>query len=188
MTLDPTRLHAKAKAGFFVAVDPGVTNPAIAIFHNGVLKCAKRVKVPGAAAKLDRLERVRHIVQALAVEVWDFTAGHTPGVIAVEYPQIYRAGKSKGDPNDLLGLAAIGGGLAATFGVEVISPLPAEWIGGIPKNTTGDPWASPRGRVIGSRLTALERAFVVASHDALDAVGIGLKVLRRLERSLPGTT
>lgn len=102
--------------------------------------------------------------------------------LVTEWPQVYRAGKSKGDPNDLVPMAGVAGCLAGHLGVPVQSYLPAEWLGGTcPKWEDGDPWASPRGQRVWEALTAAERVCVVASHDAVDAVGIGLKYLGRFE-------
>ena len=112
-------------------------------------------------------------------------------MLVIEWPQVYRAGKSKGDPADLLPLVGVGMCLAGLLHPGAIkSPTPAEWIGQLPKSTTGDPWASARGQRIGSRLSDVERGRVVPSHDAVDAVGIGLYCLGRLERRrvFPGAT
>lgn len=162
-----------------LAVDPGLSHPAGALFVSGELQKASRIKIPkGINTKTPILERCRAI--ALAIAEWSEV---TPDQIVVEYPQIYTADKSKGDPNQLVPLAAIGASLAGLFpGVPVASPRPQEWTGGVPKSETGDPWKSPRGQRVWSRLSVEERNRVIPSHDAIDAVGIGLWGLGRFER------
>jgi hypothetical protein len=109
--------------------------------------------------------------------------------VVIEWPQIYRASKSKGDPNDLPGLAGVGMAIAARLDVEVVSYLPRQWAGGTRKAETGDPLDSPRGRLVWRCLSPDERGRVVPSHDAIDAVGLGLHHLGRLQRRVyPGAT
>lgn len=179
----PAELARKRSSGTLLAVDPGLRYPAAAFFRDGVLTKASRVPVPTAWAKLPRGERVFRIVYAI-VE-W---TGETPDHLVAEFPQVYRAGKSPGDPNDLLPLAAIAVGIGIRFGLVPDCVLPRDWIGQVPKHEKGDPWRSPRGGLIWSRLSACERGRVVASHDAIDATGIALFATGRLARVLPGTT
>lgn len=177
---DP-QVSAELASGWLLAVDPGLRYPAAAVFRNGVLQRAERVKVPTAYAKLPRGERIRQI--AGLVGSWGLlqTGGERPKVV-YEYPQVYRAKKSKGDPNDLLPLAGIGGAVSMMMGTYTHAPTPFEWIGGIPKATVGSALESPRGRLIWRLLNGLERLTVTLSHDALDAVGLGLHGVRRLHR------
>lgn len=116
-------------------------------------------------------------------------------ILVWEWPHVYQRERSHADPADLLALAAVGGAVAAVAeslwpGLVVKTVEPGEWSGQVPKNKTGDPWASPRGRRIHERLTATERALVPRSHDALDAVGIGLHALGRFapRRVFPGAS
>lgn len=165
-----------------LAVDPGLRYPAAALFRDGRLVCASRVKLPGKwAAIADPAERVRLI----AGEVGHWWAGRAanPAVapeLAWERPQVYRAGRSKGDPNDLIPLAMLGGHVAGVLGCTVVrSYTPHEWAHGTTKSKTGDPWDSPRGGRLRRLLDADELAAVVPSHDAIDALGIGLNHLGR---------
>lgn len=166
---------------------------------------ASRIRVPSAWHGLDVAERVRLIgrathdwacekgvdmdamIDALELEF----AGElekaralrrSGGVEQVVYerPQVYRVGRSKGDPNDLLPLFGVGAAIAARLDVEAVSYTPASWIGRIKKSETGDPLKSPRGRIVWGCLTEQERDRVTLSHDALDAAGLGLRHLDRL--------
>lgn len=176
---------AELAALSFVALDPGVRNPALALFVGGRLVRAERVKVPKDVREIDdEGERARQIAELL--EAWVLRHDARPETLAYELPQVYGAAKSKGDPNDLIPLALVGGALSGMLRVPVISPRPREWNMGIRKTEVGDPWESPRGMLIAKRLGA-ERACCEDTHDAVDATGIGLHVLGRLDRVFPGT-
>lgn len=169
-----------------LALDPGILHPACALFADRELVAASRVKLPGKLKKLPMGERVRHIGNLIYDWVTEYV--QTVDRIAYEVPQIYRREKSKGDPNDLIPLALVAGFLSGRFPESAVSGLkPREWCGQLPKVTKGDPWTSPRGELVARRLQPAERASIVSSHDALDAVGIGLHDLERLRvRVLPG--
>ncbi len=203
-----------ASTDSLLAFDPGLNHPAAALFRHGRLIAASRVKVEKTWRLLPVAERCRLI--ARAVHHWacehglDMTAmakayrieleGHHSeakalrqehGIVAliVEWPQIYRTSRSKGDPNDLLPLVGVAMCLVGRLDIEVQHYKPAEWIGQCKKAETGDPLDSPRGRLIWGHLDAAERTAVDVSHDALDAAGLGLAALGRLRlRVYPGAT
>ncbi len=165
--------------GTVLAIDPGLRYPAAAIFENGRLFRASRVKVPGSLAKEPIGERMRHV--SALIYAWYHQS--PPKLLVTEFPKVLTISKSKGDPNDLLPLVGIGMHLAGFLGCAVLCPTPAEWLGGnSPKSTTGDPWTSVRGQRVARRLDAEERSRVVPSHDAIDAVGIGLWACGRFSR------
>lgn len=175
--------------GDLLAFDPGARHPAAALFRAGVLISAERITVDPSFHDLPPVDRSVRVAGA-AIR-WAMARNAEPWVLVCEHPQVYRAAKSKGDPNDLVLLATINGALAGALsmavaqrdvGLVILSPTPAEWIGQTPKSTTGDPWASARGVRIRERLSADEVQTIVVSHDAIDAVGIGLWALGRLTR------
>lgn len=160
-----------------LAVDPGLRYPAAALFRDGLLVKASRIQIPNVK-HLPVIERCRAICFAI-----DRFSGITPDTLVVEYPQVYTQDKSKGNPNQLTPLAAMGGVLAGLYpNSAVMSPLPRDWTGNVPKAEEGDPWKSPRGQRVWDRLSPAERKNVVPSHDAIDAVGLGLWGLGRYER------
>jgi hypothetical protein len=202
---DPQRAQ-KLKQGYFASFDPGTRNPAAALFYKGELIQASRVKVPAEYADLDYVERCRRIAPHVATWIRSTIFTHAPPgtipagdpaklllALGCEFQEVYkekRGDKALADPNDLLLLACLAGAVAVELGVETISPRPKDW-STIPKKERefkNNPWESPRGRVLASRLTELEKARIQPTHDALDATGIGMKILCRLEKSLPGTT
>lgn len=162
-----------------LAVDPGLLHPAAAVFENGELKKASRVKIPkGITTKTPMGVRCKAI--ALAIAEW---SGVTPDTVIIEWPRVYQAHKSKGDPNLLLPLVGIGMCIGGLFPEsELLSPTPSEWTGQTPKATKGDAWLSARGINIKKRLSDSEIARIVVSHDSLDAVGLGLFALGRYGR------
>lgn len=176
--------------GWLWAVDPGLENPAVAVFERGTLVHASRVRVPNALIDLDRGERCRQITLLIVHHVEECGYLARPDAVVAECPQIYTANKSKGDPNKLVPLVMISAQVPAILGCEAILPLPAEWIGSIKKVEANGPaaWNSPRGKLIRRRLRDHEYERVVPSHDSLDACGIGLWVLGRLERVYVGAT
>jgi hypothetical protein len=89
-----------------------------------------------------------------------------------EVPQVYRAGASKGDPDDLIQLAGVVGVFSALFSATTYTGVkPREWKGQVPKDVH-------HARLV-KTLTPEELAMVEASappslrHNVLDAVGIG---------------
>lgn len=170
-----------------LAIDPSVRSPGAALFWQYRLRAAGRVRlnaratgVPDGAWWLDVARMIIKWAEAHGAGVLDPIR-----TVVFERPQIYRAFKSKGDPNDLIGLAGVGSAVAALAYARwsiagVASPSPAEWIGQLPKKTKGSAKESPRAQRILSRLDESELKLVPDQHDAIDAVGIGLFVLGRL--------
>lgn len=115
---------------------------------------------------------------ALAVEQWvrvlPFEAPLSEAVF--EWPQVYSQGKSKGNPNDLLGLAGVDAAIATILACHTEYYLPREWKGQI----DGDVMI----KRIENRLFASEISTVVEfghlTHNIMDAIGIGLHHLGRL--------
>jgi hypothetical protein len=96
-------------------------------------------------------------------------------VAVLELPQVYRAGKSKGDPNDLITLA-IGLGRYVerleSRGVATVLVAPTTWKGQVPKEVH-----HPRimGTLSGPERVIAERSRAAAgakAHNVIDAVGL----------------
>lgn len=180
--------------GDLVALDPSIGSSGLALFRAGVLRLARRVVVEKDPEAPDECPASRCLRMAQRCAALVIDAGYAPRVIALEWPQIYRATKSAGDPNDLPGLAGVGMAFAGILALAmagrdqtaiVQSWKPGEWAGQLPKAKTGNAWDNPRGQRIKSRLSAeeiLAAGGPKAQHDILDAVGIGLFALNRFER------
>lgn len=165
-----------------LAVDPGIRGSGAALFVGGRLAWADYVKNP--ARKGNRADAAGSM--ALAVVEWARARVATLDDLAAEWMQIYagqiRAGASKGDPNDLLALTGVVSGVAAVVGVTATAYLPREWKGQLDKAAMH---ARIRGRLSEAELCnadcACRRAKSLA-HNVMDAIGIGLFHLGRLER------
>lgn len=188
--------------GELVALDPGIVSPGVALFRHGVLVDANKIKLPKDWADLNMGARCLRIAQQLGAW-WDDHHVAAIRTIVFEWPMIYPHGKGKGNPNQLIPLAAVGSAFATMVqganiqhGIrppELLTPLPAEWTGQVPKSTAGDPWKSPRGLRIWAALQPGEQTAVPSQHDAIDSVGLGLWALGRYgdpanNRVFPGAT
>lgn len=116
---------------------------------------------------------IEDLMRQLAGVVRDL-AQHQLGLI-IEVPQVYAATRgSKGDPNDLILLAQVIGGITARFhGLTATcrTVKPREWKGNTPKDCTKE-----RAQ---ARLSAMETMRIVLptsslEHNVWDAIGIGL--------------
>ncbi len=179
-----------------LAVDPGLRYPAAALFVDGELLAASRVKLKTAWAKLPMAERVLTIAREIRTWYGELlTTNPTQVGYVFEQPQVYQRVKSKGDPNDLIPLMGVGMAVGALLydqihELKVHCYKPREWAGNTSKSTKGDPLDSIRGKRVWKRLSDVEKSRVVLSHDAIDAVGLGLKYLGRYEliEYMPGAT
>lgn len=149
-----------------VAVDPGKDHAGVAELADGVvIRCA-----------LIRAEGPYRV--AVGVAAW--TGRMLVDDLVVEGQQIYP--RSKGDPNDMLPLAqVVGGVLARVTHIDHHNPLPREWKGSTPKDVF-----TAR---IEAGLTEAERDLVdrlklpkSLRHNVLDAIGLGKWCYERVSR------
>ncbi len=105
-----------------------------------------------------------------------YASGHIPDTdpehFISEVPQVYRAGSSKGDPDDLIQLAGVVGVFSAIFSATTYWGVkPREWKGQVPKDVH-------HARLV-KTLSEAELKMVEAAappslrHNVLDAVGLG---------------
>lgn len=149
-----------------IAVDPGKDHAGVAELADGkVIRCA--------LIRADGPFRV-----AAGVEAW---AGKLlVDDLVVEGQQIYP--RSPGDPNDLLPLAqVVGGVLARVTHIDHHNPRPREWKGSTPKEIFT--------KRIEASLSEDERALVdrlkltkALRHNVLDAIGLGKWCYERISR------
>jgi hypothetical protein len=160
------------------AVDPGLRGCGISVWHNATLTRAEYVKNP--------LTTGHGVAETAAMSraVLERLPSHLD-YLAVEFPQVYQ--KSRGDPNDLLPLAAVLGGIATgNVSGQVQTYLPRQWKGTVnPDHLI---------RAVQNMLSAYELTGVVLpcaslAHNVWDSVGIGLFFHKRLTtRVYPGAT
>jgi hypothetical protein len=172
-----------------LALDPSIVSCGVALFRDGVLAdCARIVdKQP----PMDRGMRALSMAEAIYDWACRRVASLPPPTLVIEWQQVYRAGKSKGDPNDLLGMGFVAGAVAGLLQpAAVLAYKPDEWCK-LPKSKKhSEAFTSARGARIMGKLELAERALVPRYHDAVDAVGLGLHALGRLapRRVYPGCT
>jgi hypothetical protein len=200
--------------GDLLALDPSVRSPGVSLFRHGCLFAVGRIRIDEEIHALPAAQRWLRVANEITAWWLEHRDGHDHLIrtLIYELPQIYSEseGKSKGNPNQLLGLVGTGQSLATLMTAynihrgarppELLSPTPAEWTGQLPKTIKcagknvlpKDPRESPRGQRIWSRLEEVEREIVLASkalqHDAFDGMGLGLSALRRYDqrRVFPG--
>lgn len=167
-----------------IAIDPGLRGCGLAVFKSGILYRAEYVrnhdeKNRGPVAHMVMAECVAHAAQDCVG--YDTTPTH----ITVEFPQIYSGPQKAIDPNDLLDVAGVASACMATVAAwlsihdaDCRWTLPAGWKGNIKKEIMTNR--------ISASLTPAERGLIVSAgakdHNTLDAVGIGLWQLGRLNQ------
>lgn len=169
-----------------LCIDPGIRGSGAALFSSTgkQLVRAAYVKSPARAGN----GPAECLSMAHAIKAWCVFYGVdcSPERLVVEWPRVYTTSKMQGDPNDLLGLVGVDCALAGLLCVPVERYFPDEWKGQAPKEVMNER--------VKLRLSADELARIDAPasllHNVLDAVGIGLHYLGRLQRTrvFPGAT
>lgn len=159
--------RACSMAVMLVSLDPGLRQAGVACWDDGELTTAFLVK---GANWFDTATEVKKRVFACAsTYLLD---------VVIEQPQVYHQSKQKGDPEDLIKLALMGGATAALISPH--APMmyePQTWKGSVPKEVTT---ARTRRRITDEEQHRIElpRA-VTLQHNVWDAIGIGLFHLKR---------
>jgi hypothetical protein len=165
-----------------VSIDPGVRFTGVAIWDHHQSRYYLR-----------RAHLVKNTAKDLAMSVVNVSCGTFIGnypfeAVIVELPQVYTRDKSKGDPNDLIAVAAVAGAIMDRYASlarvgHKLYVLPGEWKGGVPKTTkSGQNPIKNRCQVdlrpqeLGN--IALPTAMSL-QHNVWDAVGIGLWYLKK---------
>jgi hypothetical protein len=116
----------------------------------------------------------------------DVDAVAVRGDLVIEKPQIYRASKSKADPNDLITLAIQVGRYverARHAGMTATLVTPAEWKGQVPKDVIVPRILAALNE--GERAIATRVSLGIAKgkvHNMVEAIGIGLHACGRMGR------
>lgn len=99
--------------------------------------------------------------------------------VCIELPQIYVRSRSKGDPNDLIQIAAVVGSICSLLCIppeacQIIKP--AEWKGQVPKDVVEN---RCKNVLTKDELSKVAKVTKSLQHNVWDAVGIGLWFLKR---------
>jgi len=148
--------------------DPALRTTGVALFVDGRLvdAYAARPKVAG---------RGPSAWGEAAAAIWSPLALHGVDVVVLEGQVIYP--HAVADPNDVLQVAGVAGGLAAiaaSLGAKVVHYDPAAWKGQAPKEVIA---ARSKARLSEGELAAV-RPGRASTLDTWDAIGLGLHHLR----------
>lgn len=141
-----------------LAVDPSVSCTGLAQFRDGVLLWCGILQAK-TAAQACQLARQTACGADRAV---------------VELPRVYPTSRQKGDPNDLIAIAAVAGAWASRA-CDVVFVYPHQWKGQLPKTVAED---RIRALLSAQELAVLKRNLApikkALRNNAIDAVGLGL--------------
>lgn len=155
-----------------VSLDPGRA-AGVALWNDAELLDVTLIK----ASTEKMAEAQRAADQAWRIWEWATGTRAAPYIVVVEWPQVYQGAKQGGDPNDLLPLAGLDAALATCFrGSTIAEYRPRDWKGQVPKDVMA---GRIRGRLSITEQAIFDRALgklpKSLQHNAIDAVGIGLK-------------
>jgi hypothetical protein len=157
--------------GLMLSIDPGVRGCGVALFRGTELEQGVYVEGHSHAQRAESW-------LAMVGSIKDFIGARVVDQLVVELPQVYVTARAKGDPNDLIQLAAVVGGLCVAFEKARSKVyLPAEWKGQVPKEIVHARALQRLSTDERSRISCRKKALL---HNAMDAVSIGLKYLGRL--------
>jgi len=172
-------MKLKTKYEGLLAIDPGVKTVGWCVFNEG------RYIGSGLARPYNNLTTLSAMEESIKIihEKWEeFLSGTIrPEVLVIERPQVYQQQFLKGDPNDLIPLAIIGGAIWNNMKPkEVVFPQPKQWKGQVPKDVMTE-------RTI-KQLTKQEQELLKDDvtripsslrHNVYDAIGIALWQVNR---------
>lgn len=158
-----------------ICIDPGLRGVGVAKFDesNRSLSFAQYVKNP---CERGRGYGAHH---DLAIELREH--GYTGGLLVIEHPRIYPGMPDK-DLNDLLDVVAVGAACAVALRPwELQTVYPSEWKGTVKKSVMLE---RIRKALSPEELARCEFTNKSDDEDLLDAVGIGLWRLGRLNKKV----
>lgn len=158
-----------------LAIDPGLRGCGCAVFTEGskaLLWGAGYVRNPleagdGPGAWLN---------MASAVFAWSEDINS----VVIELPRVYQGAQQKGDPEDLIQLAALTGAISerlASAGGHIATVRPSEWKGQVPKDIMNMRILS---KLSVEELAVIKHVGKTKDHNVIDAIGIGMFHLGRL--------
>jgi hypothetical protein len=158
-----------------ICVDPGLRGCGVAEFVEGNLTRAAYVKNPRAEGR----GYAAHASMAGAIYNW--VGKPVVDKFIIEHPRIYPgSAQQKGDLNDLLDVVGVGSAIAASFPEYTVdSVFPSDWKGQVPKDVMT---ARISKAILQNERACIEKCPASLMHNLLDAVGIGLWKLSRINQ------
>lgn len=181
---------------YTLAIDPGISKMGAALGIDATKSLEWAGLVRNLPSKASTPSRARDMADELARRLP--CALLQVERIVFEWPQVYQGSAQKGDPNDLLGLAAVCGAIAERFSeVDIVTRLPREWKGQLPANVCArrvadalreSEWAAfENWGVFMTDLLKAEKArkeIGGSAHNTADAVGILLHHYGRVNQRI----
>lgn len=160
---------------FLLCVDPGLRGCGVAMFKEGTLVEAAYVKNPVESGR----GYAAHAALGRAV-CKSHSIAHR---VVIEHPRVYPgSAQQKGDLNDLLDVVAVGAAVATfAHAAEVATVFPSDWKGQVPKETMTE---RIRRSLTDAERAAIQKCPASLMHNVLDACGIGLHALGRLNKKV----
>lgn len=158
-----------------LCVDPGLRGCGVAFFRAGTLIRAGYVTNP----VIEGRGYAAHKMMGLAVvELYGYVGLSR---LVMEHPRIYPgAAQQKGDLNDLIDVACVGAAIASNYPVTETETLyPADWKGNVPKEVMT---ARISRAIANEERAGIEKCYASLTHNVLDAIGIGLFKLGRINK------
>lgn len=158
----------------FACVDPGLRGCGVALFKGGELLKAAYVKNPVESG--GGYEAHARLGKAVS-DYLDFSADQ----VIIEHPRVYPgSAQQKGDLNDLLDVVAVGAACAGWNREGMTETVyPFDWKGNVPKDIMT---ARIRTALSSDELSRIEPCPANLKHNILDACGIGLWKLKRINQ------
>ena len=102
----------------------------------------------------------------------------SPKTVVIEIPRVYPAAQQKGDQNDLIPLAGVGGLVCGMFPVaDLVSYYPRDWKGTVDADAMIE---RIKKRLSATELNDVHLPIESLAHNVWDAIGIGLHYFGRL--------
>jgi|APCry1669188970_1035186.scaffolds.fasta_scaffold01748_7 hypothetical protein len=171
-----------------LAIDPGVRALGVALFGGLGQMNLMRAALIRNPIKVGNGPEVAFAACEALVRWLEVDARRIETVI-VEIPRVYGAAQQKGDQNDLIALAGIGyaASTAIVSATNRVRYFPREWKGTIDADQMT---VRIEAKLIPAERQRIEKCPASLRHNVIDAIGIGLKFVGRLEprRVYPGAT
>ena len=156
-----------------LCVDPGLRGCGVAEFEGYDLKRAAYVKNPVETGR----GYDAHRALAVAVNMWSPWQSSVKALI--EHPRVYPgSAQQKGDLNDLLDVVAVGAAIGVYF-PKPVTVFPSDWKGNVPKDVMTE---RIRRAITDEERARIEKCPANLMHNVLDAIGIGLWKLGRINK------
>ncbi len=158
-----------AHRGRGIAVDPGKRSAGVSVFNNGLLEDMAFIRADGP-------------IEVIAGVLSWFGSSQGLDWVCTEGQQVY--GRGVGNPNDLLPLSFVCGGIQSVFDVQKrFMPLPRQWKGSVPKEIFARrimlELTPEELKIFDEKKKDIPKSLL---HNVVDAIGLGLYAVGRMKK------